>query len=178
MIKKTTSLTLSFSGLLLLFTSFVLYLGPPSHVGHFSSWRFLLISKHHWGALHLNSGILFSLSMLLHIYFNWKPLISYIKNKRGTSFLANKPLYIALALTLFVGLGSYYNFAPMKQIMNYARQLKNSNHTPIWFSSPTGHQQYIPYRPLQVIWDGISSHHLTASMSQKIMVCSPNQPVD
>lgn len=83
MIKKTASLTLAFSGIVLLLSSVVLYVGPPSHVGHFSPWLLLGLSRHHWGAIHLNGGILFCIAMLVHTYYNWKLLLSYMKRKRN-----------------------------------------------------------------------------------------------
>ena len=47
MLKKSTSLTLAFSGLVLLTTRIVLYLGPAGHVGHLArgrAWAFPVIT--------------------------------------------------------------------------------------------------------------------------------------
>ncbi len=123
MLKKTTSLTLTFSGLVLLITSIVLYIGPPGHVGHFSPWRLLGLSKHYWGILHLNSGILFCLAMIIHVYLNWKPLMSYLK-KRAREKIPFLPLIASLALTGYVCVGACYEVSPMGPIMDFARKLK------------------------------------------------------
>ncbi len=66
MVKKYTSLTLAFSGMIMLVTSIILLFGPANHVSHFAPWRFWGLTRHHWGVLHLNSGILFCLAMVLH----------------------------------------------------------------------------------------------------------------
>lgn len=123
MIRKTISLTLLFSGVVLLLSSVVLYLGPPSHVGHFSSWTFMGLNRHHWGAIHLNSGILFCIVMLVHTWYNWKPLLSYMSSRirPGRPLM---PLLAALVLTLFVCTGSFHHAPPMKQVMGFARFLK------------------------------------------------------
>ncbi len=123
MVKKTTSLTLTFSGLILLISSIILYIGPPGHVGHFSPWQLMGLSKHYWGVLHLNSGILFCLAMTVHVYFNWKLLVSYLK-KRGRDKIPFIPLVIALVLTGYVCVGACYEASPMGQIMDFARNLK------------------------------------------------------
>ena len=90
MVKRTTSLTLAFSGLVMLVTSIVLYLGPAGHVSHFCPWAFLGLSRHHWGVLHLNSGILFCLAMVVHTCLNWSLLLAYIK-KRASRLCQGAP---------------------------------------------------------------------------------------
>jgi len=123
MIRKTTSLTLLFSGVVLLLSSVVLYIGPPSHVGHFSPWTFMGLGRHHWGAIHLNSGILFCIAMLVHTWYNWKLLTAYmaVKIRPGKTLV---PLLASLVLTLFVSTGSFHHAPPMKQVMGFARFLK------------------------------------------------------
>lgn len=81
MVKKSTSLTLAFSELVMLVTSIGLYLGPAGHVSHFCPWTFLGLSRHHWGVLHLNSGILFGLVMGVHAWLNWRLLLAYVRKK-------------------------------------------------------------------------------------------------
>ena len=175
MLKKTTSLTLAFSGIVVLVSSTVLYLGPPGHIGHFSSWSFWGLNKHYWGALHLNSGILFCLAMLLHSYFNWQLLLSYAKRKKQTPVKSFTPLVTSLVLTLFVCFGSYFDMAPMKQIMGYARGLRVEV-VKQYGSPPYG---YSTTYPIAVIsgymgWDIEMS--LQALKERGIDVCSPQQP--
>lgn len=125
MLKKTTSLTLAFSGLVMLVTSIVLYLGPASQVAHFCPWKFLGLGRHYWGMLHLNSGVLFCLAMLIHTCLNWGLLIAYINRKKsGFSII---PLAASLALTLYVCMGGCYNLPPMKQLLGVARACRMSS---------------------------------------------------
>ena len=63
-------------------TSIILYLMPQGRVAYWADWRLLGLSKEQWGALHLNMGVLFILSLLLHLYYNWQPLLNYLKNTR------------------------------------------------------------------------------------------------
>ena len=177
MIKKTTSITLAFSGLVLLITSIVLYIGPPSHVGHFSPWRFWGLSKHHWGAVHLNGGILFCIAMLLHVYYNWKPLISYIKQKKNRTSTRNYvPVAISLLLTLFVCAGSYQNAAPMKQIMDYARGLKTQL-IQKYGSPPYGTSSAYSITVIASYMGWNPKAALQRLHDNKIVVDSPSQPL-
>jgi hypothetical protein len=125
MLKKSTSLTLSFSGLVMLVTSIVLYLGPAGHVGHFCPWTCMGLSRHHWGALHLNSGILFCLAMAVHTWLNWPLLMAYLKKQKSKH--ANVPLAVSLVLTLYVCVGGYYELPPMGQLLGIARACRMSS---------------------------------------------------
>lgn len=120
MLKKSTSLTLAFSGLVMLVTSIVLYFGPAGQVGHFSPWSFMGLGRHHWGALHLNSGLLFCLAMLLHTWLNLRLLWVYMK-KQSTGSPA---LAISLFLTLFFCVGGHYELPPMGQYLDLARSCR------------------------------------------------------
>ncbi len=119
MFRKTSSLTLAFSGLVMLLTSVVLYFGPAGQVGHFCPWTFLGLSRHHWGVLHLNSGLLFCLAMVAHTCLNWRPLVAYVTMRR--SKYSAVPLTVSLLLTLYVCVGGYYEIPPMGQFLDVAR---------------------------------------------------------
>ncbi len=103
----------------MLVTSIVLFLGPATQVSHFCPWNFLGLNRHYWGALHLNSGILFCIAMLMHIYFNWNLLIAYIKKRKSKHGLF--PLAASLILTLYVCIGGNYNLPPMGALLKIAR---------------------------------------------------------
>ncbi len=119
MIKKTTSLTLAFSGLIMLITSIVLFFGPAAWVGHFSPWRCFGLTRHSWGALHLNSGILFCVAMIIHTFINWKLLIAYIRKSKSKN--GALPVIISLLLTLYICIGGNYDLPPMGSLLSIAR---------------------------------------------------------
>ena len=177
MIKKTTSLTLALSGLVLLISSIALYIGPPSHVGHFSPWRFWGLSKHHWGAVHLNGGVLFCITMLIHVYYNWKLLISYVKRKENrTPARSYVPVVLSLLLTLFVCTGSYHNAAPMKQIMDCARGLK-IKFVQKYGSPPYGTSSAYPVTVIAGYMGWNPKAAVKRLHDNKIVVDSPSQPL-
>lgn len=120
MLKKATSLTLALSGLVMLVTSVVLYFGPAGHVGHFCRWSFWHLSRHHWGALHLNSGILFCLAMIVHVWLNFRLLVAYVKKQKK----GGPAIVVSLILTLYVCIGGYFELPPMGQFLDIARSFR------------------------------------------------------
>jgi hypothetical protein len=174
MVKKSTSLTLAFSGLVMLVTSIVLYLGPAGHVSHFCPWTFWGLSRHHWGVLHLNAGVLFCLAMVAHAVLNWRLLMAYIKKRQ--SKYAMTPLAISLVLTLYVCVGGYYEIPPMGQLLNIARGCRMSS-IQQYGSPPYGVAadypvariaRYMGWDPEQSIGRLASNHILVRSPKQSL----------
>jgi len=62
-------------------TSIVLFIVPQGRVAYWADWRLWGLTKTDWGNIHINLGLLFLIALFVHIYYNWKPLISYLKNK-------------------------------------------------------------------------------------------------
>ncbi len=73
------SLMLSITGMLV--SSIILYIVPQGRVAYWSGWTLLGLSKSQWGAIHTNLGFLMLVSGSFHIYYNWRPMTSYMKNK-------------------------------------------------------------------------------------------------
>jgi hypothetical protein len=63
-------------------TGVILYIVPHGRIAYWSDWRLFGLSKEEWGDIHVNLGLLFLLSIFLHLYFNWKPILLYLRNKR------------------------------------------------------------------------------------------------
>lgn len=174
MLKKTTSLTLTFSGLVMLVTSIVLYLGPASQVAHFCPWKFWGLSRHYWGMLHLNSGLLFCLAMLIHTYLNWSLLMAYINRKKSSFGVI--PLTISLTLTLFVCIGGCYDLPPMKQLLGIARASRMSSiqqyGSPPYGSAAdypaAGVARYMGWNPKQSMTQLTRNHIIIQSSKQSL----------
>ena len=54
---------------------------PQGRVAYWADWRLWGLTKTDWGNIHINLGLLFLIALFVYIYYNWKPLISYLKNK-------------------------------------------------------------------------------------------------
>lgn len=117
-IKKIISLTLAFSFLVMSLTGIMLYIVPKGRVAYWANWELLGLTKTQYGNIHITSMILFLVVAIWHIYYNWKPLISYIKNSAKKISLFKKELLIALALNvLFVG-GTLMGIQPFQTVID------------------------------------------------------------
>lgn len=110
------SLFLIGSVLLEFISGLVLYLAPSGRVAETMQWS-LLLGKTQWEALHTVFGLLWIPILATHIVFNWKPILSYLKDHTRKTFAFKREAALATVLVLFFALGSIYNFAPVQQIM-------------------------------------------------------------
>ena len=125
-IRKITSLTMLISFVLCILTSVILYIVPHGRVVDWSNWQLWGLSKAQWSELHLNLGNLLLLAGFLHIYYNWKPITVYLKNKSKQMKVFTVNFNIALILTLIVGFGTYFQIPPMSTIINIGESIKDS----------------------------------------------------
>ena len=124
-IRKITSLTASFAFILMLLTSVILYVVPQGRVAYWADWRFLGLSKTEWGNLHINLGLLFLIALVLHIYYNWKPLMSYLKDKARKMKVFTSEFNVALVITILFIIGTYFLAAPFSWVMNLNDHFKD-----------------------------------------------------
>ena len=127
MLRKVTSLTIFFSGIVVGISSVVLYMGPPTHVAFFSDWSFWGLEKYQWNSLHLMSGILFIIGVILHSYYNWKALLRYMKNKDNKFIAATIPGIISFLITAIVCVDAIFFLPPANMIGHLGHQI-NQEH--------------------------------------------------
>lgn len=139
-LRKITSLTIFLSFLLLITTSIVLYIVPHGRIAYWSDWRFLGLTKTLWGDIHINLGVLFLVSGLLHLYYNWKPMVTYMKNKKRELKIFTLDFNIALAVTLIVTFGTLLHIPPMSTILNVSASFKDAG-TQKYGEPPYGHAE-------------------------------------
>jgi hypothetical protein len=125
-IRKITSLTASLSFVLMVLTSVVLYIVPQGRVAYWADWHLLGLTKTEWGNIHINLGLLFLISLFLHIYYNWKALISYLKNKTKQIKVFTPDFNLALAITLAAAVGTYVMAPPFSWVMSLNDYFKAS----------------------------------------------------
>jgi len=116
-LRKIISLTALLSFVLMLLTSAVLYIAPQGRIAYWSDWRMLGLSKTDWGNIHINLGFLFLIAIGLHIYYNWKPLTAYLKNKAKQLKIFTPDFIAALVVVLFCAVGTYFLVPPFGWVM-------------------------------------------------------------
>ncbi len=114
------------SFVLCIITSIILYIAPHGRVAYWSDWRLWGLTKTQWGDLHLNLGLLLLLAGFLHLYFNWKPITAYLKNKAKQLSIFTVDFNVALTLMLLVGFGTYFEVPPISSVLTLSNSIKDA----------------------------------------------------
>ena len=123
--RKITSLTLFIAGIIELITSVVLYIIPAGRVAYWADYHLLGLSKTQWGDIHITVGTLLLFVAGLHIYYNWRPITAYLKNKAKKIVVFNKNFNIALIISLYVVSGTIYSLPPMNYILDFGEYISD-----------------------------------------------------
>jgi len=138
--KKITSLSLGFSFLIMAYTGIMLFIVPHGRVAYWSDWHLLGLSKSQYGDLHTTSMVTFLLFAMLHIYYNWKPLMSYMKNTSKKISFTKKEFLIALSLNLLFVIGTLTMVPPFKTFLDFGESIKEG-WTQEYGEPPYGHAE-------------------------------------
>ncbi len=123
--RKITSLTAGLSFLLMLLTSVILYIVPQGRVAYWADWRLWGLSKSDWGNIHINMGFVFLAALGLHIYYNWKAITAYLKDRARQMKVFTPDFNVALIITVIVALGTYFMVPPFSWVITWSEQIKD-----------------------------------------------------
>jgi hypothetical protein len=79
--RALTSVVVTLSFLALALSEGVLWASPPGRIANWTDWAMLGLRKSQWIDLHIWFSLLFVVASIFHIVLNWRPLLSYFKNK-------------------------------------------------------------------------------------------------
>lgn len=133
-------MTLCLSGIVLLINSVVLYIVPEGRVAYWADWRLWGLSKSQWAEQHLTVGVLFLIAAILHIYYNWKAILAYLKNKAKELTVVTPAFSVALSLTLVVIVGTIAGIPPMSSLVSLGGYFKERAQK-IYGEPPYGHAE-------------------------------------
>jgi hypothetical protein len=104
----------------------VLFISPPGRVANWSQWTFGALQKADWQAVHTVFTLLFLGAIALHLYFNWRVILNYLRRKVGEGLHRGKEMGLALAVGAAVLVLTIVGFPPFSTVMTFGEQVKNS----------------------------------------------------
>ena len=124
-LRRIVSLTLLLSALLMLTSSIVLYIVPHGRIAYWADWKLWSLSKTQWGNLHTNAGLLMLIAACLHVWYNWRPITSYLKNKARQVRLFTPNFNAALVLTAAFVVLTLAEVPPLAWVQDLGESIKD-----------------------------------------------------
>ncbi len=108
------------------YTGVILYIAPHGRVSKWLDWHLFGLDKTQYQELHTTSMVTFLFFGLLHIYYNWKPIISYMKNSSKKISFTKKEFLIAFILNALFVIGTLTLTQPFKGFLDLGENIKSS----------------------------------------------------
>ncbi|MBW2302750.1 MAG: DUF4405 domain-containing protein [Deltaproteobacteria bacterium] len=124
--RKIMSLTAGLSFLIMILTSVILYVVPQGRVAYWAGWHLWGLSKNQWTNIHINVGLLFLLSLFFHVYYNWRPILSYLKDRGRRLKVFTREFNAALFLVLLFSVGTYWGLPPFQWVLDLNEAVKEA----------------------------------------------------
>ena len=124
-LRKTVSLSLGFSFTVMSMTGLVLFITPKGKIAYWSDWLFLGLSKEQWADLHITSMVVMLIAGVWHIYYNWGPLVGYLKNRARKITPLKGEFLAALVLNVLFVIGTLYGVPPFQTLLDFNEDIKS-----------------------------------------------------
>jgi hypothetical protein len=128
-----------FSFLAALISGIALYMRPEGSLARWTNWTLAGMDKKQWESAHTGSVILFIASCLVHLWYNFRPLVSHLKTKAALVFASGARLHIskevaaAVVFTVVLLLGSveqWPGFSGLNRLRTHFKDGLFSVHVP------------------------------------------------
>jgi hypothetical protein len=110
----------------LLVSGGVLFLSPPGRIANWTQWEILGLTKRAWSDVHIAFSALFLVVGVVHLAFNWRPLLQHL-GARWSSRRVFRPEWLAAAL---VALGLFTatraHWPPVSSLIAWSERLRES----------------------------------------------------
>lgn len=113
-----TTFSMVLVGLFLAVSGLIMFVAPAGRVANWTGWNVLGLTKHEWTDLHAVFAILFITASVLHLYFNWKVLLHYLRNKVRKSLNRGRELATATLLGTLILIGTLAGVPPFSTVLS------------------------------------------------------------
>lgn len=131
------SLLVTFSGLMMIVSGIVAYIMPEGRIAYWADWRFLTLGKEQWGTIHTVLSFIFIFGTFFHLIFNFKALLSYLKDRVKKTFSMRSELVLVLLITIICTHGSIAGVPPFTTIMDLGSAIKKT-----WYAGEEVHPPF------------------------------------
>lgn len=121
-----TSVLITAAFLILVVSGIILFVSPPGRIANWTNWSLLALTKKEWTALHIWFSALFLAGAVLHVIFNWRPLMGYFKDRLRGTLGFRWEWAVALALCGLVFAGTRLEVAPFSTLLAFNERVKES----------------------------------------------------
>ncbi len=171
--RSFTSLYIVFSGFFILISGIILYIAPSGRVAKWTYLTILGLEKDEWQALHIIFTFLIIIASGFHLYYNWKPFISYLHTKTKEKFTLKKELVLSVLVTILVFFLVLGNVPPFSNVLDlgeyFTESWENDSTEP-----PVSHAESMSFAELSVTIN-IPVEEMLKNLKQNQVIATENE---
>ena len=125
-LRSFTSVLLGIIFLAMGISGAILFLAPPGRVANWTGWNIWGLTKHEWGSVHITFSAVFLIAAVLHLIFNWRPMLGYFKDRLTRRIGFRWEWALALACSGIIFAGTQANWVPFSWLLTASENLRAS----------------------------------------------------
>ncbi len=114
------------SAIVMTISGIILYISPPGRIAHWSYWAMIGLTKTEWQNIHTIFTFIFVIASEWHIYYNWKPLMNYLRRKSKEASKIRKEMLYATLATVIIFAGTYTELFPFSSVIDLGEDITDS----------------------------------------------------
>lgn len=126
-------------------TGIILYLTPQGRIAYWVNWKLLGLGKGEWEAIHLFTSLLFIITGIFHLVYNWKPFINYIRDKATGASKLKTEMAVSLIIMLAIIIFAILDLPPLSYIVDIGDTVKASWIINEDYEPPMGHAELLSF---------------------------------
>lgn len=142
-----TTVLIAISFVVLVVTGAVMFLSPPGRIANWTNWNVLGLRKSDWTGLHIGFSALFLVVAGFHLFFNWRPMVSYFKDRLTRRLGLRREWAAALGIGVLVFAGTRAGIPPFSTLLAWNEELKESWDQPA-ARAPIPHAELLTFTEL------------------------------
>ena len=142
-LRKIVSLVSVWCFVFMTWTGVMLYLVPAGRIAYWVNWQFGGLTKTQYSEIHQTFAILFMIAMILHIWLNWKPIMTYLKNKSKQFVFFTREMLVATVIVFLFFFGTWMEWVPFKTFLTIVENFKDG-YEQVYGGPPFGHAELVP----------------------------------
>lgn len=124
--RSFVSLYMTFSGIIVAVSGVILYIAPAGRIAKWTHISILGLEKDQWQSLHTIFTFILLIAAGFHIYYNWKPLVAYLRTRFQQKIIVRKEMWLASLVTLFIFALVLVNVPPFSSVMDLGEGIKDT----------------------------------------------------
>lgn len=146
--RALTSMLTTGGFLVMAITGLMLFITPEGRLAYWVDWSVLGLSKSQWGDIHVTSSLIFILFGFIHLWYNWRQFVSYLRRRLEAGVRVRSEGPIALALMAVLVVGTLYSVPPFTYVLDLSATIKDSWKTDPSMEPPFGHAEEVSLKTL------------------------------